>query len=136
MISTKTPRPVLAITGDPGLTGMNPVAALSADDLYNALNPPLKDTSMNEQLRQLLTALGLTVADGDEFTPELGTAALSALCGDGGITSRRNPLTLWHGDDLRADVALPQTADHCTGNAARTRWPVPEFPYRDCPCIT
>ena len=27
---------------------------------------------MNEQLRQLLTALGLTVADGDEFTPELG----------------------------------------------------------------
>ncbi|EER9603050.1 TPA: phage protease, partial [Escherichia coli] len=72
---------MLAITGDPGLTGMNPVAALSADDLYNALNPPLKDTSMNEQLRQLLTALGLTVADGDEFTPELGTAALSALTG-------------------------------------------------------
>ncbi|EOP3798867.1 phage protease, partial [Escherichia coli] len=28
-----------------------------------------------------LTALGLTVADGDEFTPELGTAALSALTG-------------------------------------------------------
>ncbi len=34
---------------------------------------------MNEQLRQLLAALGLTVPDGGELTPELGTAALSAL---------------------------------------------------------
>lgn len=75
----------------PGLTGMNPVAALSADDLYNALNPPLKDTSMNEQLRQLLTALGLTVADGDEFTPELGTAALSALTGSKPVRMRTTP---------------------------------------------
>ncbi|HHR4052793.1 TPA: phage protease [Salmonella enterica] len=72
---------MLAITGDPGLTGMNPVAALSADDLFNVLNPtpPAKEKTMNEQLRQLLTALGLTVPDDGNFTPELGTAALSAL---------------------------------------------------------
>ncbi|EAA8891682.1 protease [Salmonella enterica subsp. enterica] len=72
---------MLAVTGDPGLTGMNPVAALSADDLFNALNPTpvAKEKPMNEQLRQLLTALGLTVPDDGELTPELGTAALSAL---------------------------------------------------------
>ncbi|EAP7663558.1 protease [Salmonella enterica subsp. enterica serovar Cotham] len=72
---------MLAVTGDPGLTGMNPVAALSADDLFNALNPTpvAKEKSMNEQLRQLLAAFGLTVPDDGELTPELGTAALSAL---------------------------------------------------------
>lgn len=67
-----------SLTNDPGITGMNPVAALSADDLY-VVSPSQEQSPMNEQLRQLLTALGLTVADGDEFTPELGTAALSAL---------------------------------------------------------
>lgn len=72
---------MLAVTGDPGLTGMNPVAALSADDLFNALNPTpvAKEKTMNEHLRQLLAALGLTVPDDGELTPELGTAALSAL---------------------------------------------------------
>lgn len=72
---------MLAVTGDPGLTGMNPVAALSANDLFNALNPTpvAKEKSMNEQLRQLLAALGLTVPDDGELTSELGTAALSAL---------------------------------------------------------
>ncbi|EJS1188316.1 protease, partial [Escherichia coli] len=69
-----------SLTNDPGITGMNPVAALSADDLY-VVSPSQEQHPMNEQLRQLLTALGLTVADGDEFTPELGTAALSALTG-------------------------------------------------------
>lgn len=74
---------MMAVTGDPGLTGMNPVAALSADDLFNVLNPTpvAKEKPMNEQLRQLLTALGLTVPDDGELTPELGTAALSALTG-------------------------------------------------------
>ncbi|HAH8442547.1 TPA: protease, partial [Escherichia coli] len=59
-----------SLTNDPGITGMNPVAALSADDLY-VVSPSQEQHPMNEQLRQLLTALGLTVADGDEFTPEL-----------------------------------------------------------------
>lgn len=69
---------VASLTNDPGITGMNPVAALSADDLY-VVNPSTELTPMNEQLRQLLAALGLTVPDDGELTPEIGTAALSAL---------------------------------------------------------
>ncbi|ELW8656280.1 protease [Salmonella enterica] len=69
---------IASLTNDPGITGMNPVAALSADDLY-VVTPSTELPPMNEQLRQLLAALGLTVPDGGELTPELGTAALSAL---------------------------------------------------------
>lgn len=71
---------IASLTNDPAITGMKSVAALSADDLY--VTPPSTElTPMNEQLRQLLAALGLTVPDDGELTPELGTAALSALTG-------------------------------------------------------
>ncbi|EAN7516495.1 protease [Salmonella enterica] len=71
---------IASLTNDPAITGMKSVAALSADDLY--VTPPSTELiPMNEQLRQLLAALGLTVPDDGELTPELGTAALSALTG-------------------------------------------------------
>ncbi|EGH7066494.1 protease [Salmonella enterica] len=69
---------IASLTNDPAITGMKSVAALSADDLY-VTTPSMELTPMNEQLRQLLAALGLTVPDDGELTPELGTAALSAL---------------------------------------------------------
>lgn len=69
---------IASLTNDPAITGMKSVAALSADDLY-VTTPSTELTPMNEQLRQLLAALGLTVPDDGELTPELGTAALSAL---------------------------------------------------------
>lgn len=71
---------MLAITGDPGLTGMASVTALSADDLRQALNPNTvtKEKTMNEEIRQLLAALGVTVPDSG-ITAEILTAALSAL---------------------------------------------------------
>ncbi|MDJ6848091.1 protease [Salmonella enterica] len=71
---------IASLTNDPAITGMKSVAALSADDLY-VTTPSMELTPMNEQLRQLLAALGLTVPDDGELTPELGTAALSALTG-------------------------------------------------------
>lgn len=69
---------IASLTNDPAITGMKSVAALSADDLY-VTTPSTELTPMNEQLRQLLAALGLTVPDDGDMTPELGTAALSAL---------------------------------------------------------
>ncbi|HGB9067108.1 TPA: phage protease [Salmonella enterica subsp. enterica serovar Enteritidis] len=69
---------IASLTNDPAITGMKSVAALSADDLY-VTTPSMELTPMNEQLRQLLAALGLTAPDDGELTPELGTAALSAL---------------------------------------------------------
>ncbi|EOV0971300.1 phage protease [Edwardsiella piscicida] len=67
---------VAALTNDPGLTGMQAVAALSASFV-----PPSQPENqpMNEQLRQLLAALGVTVPESGDVTAEQGTAALSAL---------------------------------------------------------
>lgn len=68
---------MVALTGDPALTGMQSVVALSADDLSHLLS--VENHTMNEQLRQLLETLGLTVPEQGDFTAELGTAALSAF---------------------------------------------------------
>lgn len=73
---------MLAITGDPGLTGLRPVTALSAEDIYQALTVPPsspKEPAMNQSLTALLAALGLTVPAGGELTDEVATAALSAV---------------------------------------------------------
>ncbi|EIN7999247.1 protease, partial [Salmonella enterica] len=51
---------IASLTNDPAITGMKSVAALSADDLY-VTTPSTELTPMNEQLRQLLAALGLAV---------------------------------------------------------------------------
>ncbi|BEN05828.1 protease [Serratia marcescens] len=68
---------MVALTGDPGLTGMESVVALSADDLFHALQP--SEFPMNEKLRQLLAKLGITVPENAQPTDEQATAALSAV---------------------------------------------------------
>lgn len=73
---------MLAVTGDPGLTGMSAVAALSAGDLYHVLTsvtPSNKEPAMNETLKRLLVALGVTVPDNGELSDAVATAALSAV---------------------------------------------------------
>ncbi|MFT4463711.1 MAG: phage protease, partial [Sodalis sp. (in: enterobacteria)] len=62
--------------------GMRPVAALSAEDIYQALTVPPsspKEPAMNQSLTALLAALGLTVPEDGELTDEVATAALSAV---------------------------------------------------------
>ncbi len=74
-----------AITNDPGLVGLDPVAALAADINVRLSSPGVdinlygstEDSVLNEQLKKLLAKLGITV-DG-ELTDELSTAALAAL---------------------------------------------------------
>ncbi|WP_048797107.1 MULTISPECIES: phage protease [Serratia] len=70
---------IASLTNDPAITGMNPVATLSAGDLIVVSTDNLEQSPMNEHLRRLLAALGLTVPDDGEFTDAIGTAALSAL---------------------------------------------------------
>jgi len=58
---------MLAIPGDPGLTGMRPVAALRAEDIYQASTvppPSPKEPEMNQSLKALLAAPGVTVPAG------------------------------------------------------------------------
>ncbi|MDY4480290.1 MAG: phage protease [[Pasteurella] aerogenes] len=65
-----------AVTNDPGITGMQRLAVLSADDL----NPyPQEKKAMNALLKQLLAKLGVELADGAEPTEEQATKALDAL---------------------------------------------------------
>lgn len=74
-----------AITNDPGLVGMESVAALTAEYNLNLsrngvslnLYGYTEDEVLNEQLKKLLERLGITV-EGD-ITPELSTVALTAV---------------------------------------------------------
>jgi phage I-like protein len=74
-----------AITNDPGLVGLDPVAMLAADINVRLSSPGVdinlygstEDSVLNEQLKKLLAKLGIVV-DG-ELTDELATAALTAL---------------------------------------------------------
>lgn len=63
---------MFAITNDPGLVGMESLAALAAASLTDSLNPPTQDAPvMNEMLKLLLIALGLIPADDTtEYTEE------------------------------------------------------------------
>lgn len=77
---------MFALTNDPGLVGMEPLAALAAASLNDVLISPLtQDTPvMNEMLKLLLVALGLIPADDTtEFTEEqikeLGAKAVEAI---------------------------------------------------------
>ena len=63
-----------AVTNDPGITGMQRLAVLSADDLN-----PQEKKAMNALLKQLLAKLGVELADGAEPTEEQATKALDAL---------------------------------------------------------
>ncbi|MDO7829465.1 phage protease [Providencia huashanensis] len=68
-----------ALTNDPGLTGMQSMAALSARlDTLMTLSPQPEDVLMNETLLQLLEKLGITLP---EDTSELTEDALHELLG-------------------------------------------------------
>ncbi|ASU16913.1 phage protease [Actinobacillus pleuropneumoniae] len=62
-----------AVTNDPGITGMQRLAVLSAYDLTTENN------AMNALLKQLLAKLGVELADGVEPTEEQASAAKDAL---------------------------------------------------------
>ena len=62
-----------ALTNDPGITGMQRLAVLSA-----TLNPQ-ENVKMPESLRKLLAKLGVEIAEGVELTEEQANTALNAL---------------------------------------------------------
>lgn len=69
---------MVALTNDPGATGMQKLAALAAsfDEQHS---PTHEDLPMNKQLCQLLARLGITLAENADVTDEQATAALSAF---------------------------------------------------------
>lgn len=66
---------MVALTNDPGITGMQALTALSALPPQN--NP--EKSNVNKTFLQLLPKLGITVPDGQQPTQEQCTAALSAV---------------------------------------------------------
>ncbi|WP_429108189.1 phage protease [Aeromonas media] len=72
-----------AITNDPGVVGMQALAALSAlppkTNQSGQLATVTKEIPMNEAMLALLAKLGIQVEEGSELTIEQGQAALSAL---------------------------------------------------------
>ncbi|HDO1325725.1 TPA: hypothetical protein P2R04_002727 [Aeromonas veronii] len=72
-----------AITNDPGVVGMQALAALSAlppkTNQSGQLATVTKEIPMNEAMLALLAKLGIQVEEGRELTVEQGQAALSAL---------------------------------------------------------
>lgn len=69
---------MVALTNDPGATGMEKLVALAAS-FADPDTHPNEDTSMNEHLRQLLARLGITLAENADITDEQATAALTAF---------------------------------------------------------
>lgn len=65
-----------ALTNDPGVTGMQRLAVLSA---YADLPTSTKENAMNKLLQELLKKLGIELADGTEPTEEQTTNAKAAL---------------------------------------------------------
>jgi phage I-like protein len=75
-----------AITNDPGVVGMQALAALSALPTSSLMSTqpgqlatPIKEISMNEYLIALLGKLGIQPGADGQLTAEQGTAALAAL---------------------------------------------------------
>ncbi|MDX1301194.1 phage protease [Photobacterium sp.] len=76
----KQGRPLLlrmaAITNDPGVVGMESLAALAADfNLYGQT----EDRNVNDLLKKLLGKLGIELADDTQLTDAQGEAALTAI---------------------------------------------------------
>lgn len=69
---------MVALTNDPGATGMEKLAVLAAS-FTDSRTQQHEDFPMNEHLRQLLARLGITVAENAAVTDEQATAALSAF---------------------------------------------------------
>lgn len=81
---TDTGRPyelrMIAVTNDPGVTGMQAITALSAQH-----SPRQESSDMNELLKKMLGKLGIDIADGNAPTKEqseIAMTALSALLGN------------------------------------------------------
>jgi len=64
-----------ALTNDPGVTGMEELAALAAQKF---ITPPPKEKPMNEAVKKVFAKLGITL-DNDELSEAQGQAALTAL---------------------------------------------------------
>ncbi len=62
-----------ALTNDPGITGMQRLALLSA------ITDPMEKTIMPKKLRELLAKLGVEIAEGVELTNEQSEQAFNAL---------------------------------------------------------
>lgn len=87
----KSGRPLLlrmaAITNDPGIVGLEPIAELAADFNLNFYHPngsinlygQTEDSLVNELLKKLLAKVGIDVPESGELTQEQQTAALSAI---------------------------------------------------------
>ncbi|HBC3428470.1 TPA: hypothetical protein KDY17_001282 [Vibrio parahaemolyticus] len=87
----KSGRPLLlrmaAITNDPGLIGLEPIAELAADFNLSFYHPKgsinlygqTEDSLVNELLKKLLAKVGIDVPEDGELTQEQQTAALSAI---------------------------------------------------------
>ncbi|EGR1111409.1 hypothetical protein EFU26_07250 [Vibrio cholerae] len=74
-----------ALTNDPGVVGMEPLAKLAADfnlSFYThdkSINGQTEDPLVNDLLKKLLGKLGVEVPDGGELSEAQSTAALDAL---------------------------------------------------------
>ncbi len=76
-----------AITNDPGLVGLEPIAALSSEFNLSFYHPngsinlygQTEDSLVNELMKKLLAKLGIEWQQNDELTSDMQTAALTAL---------------------------------------------------------
>jgi phage I-like protein len=69
-----------AITNDPGVVGMQALAALSAElSTHNPSHSQQENQSMNELLAKLLAKLGITVPDNGQVSEEQSKQAIDAL---------------------------------------------------------
>jgi phage I-like protein len=68
-----------ALVNRPGIDGLATAALRAKHTTPPFINHSNEDQTMNEELRQLLAKLGITLAEDAALTAEQGTAALSAL---------------------------------------------------------
>lgn len=121
----KQGRPLLlrmaALTNDPGLVDLEPVAALAAEfslSFYHKngsinLNGQTEDSLVNDLLKKLLAKVGIDVPDSGELTTEQQSAALTAIDGlkakadsVGSLEQQVATLTAQSGTDLTKYVPI------------------------------
>ncbi|EPG7298509.1 TPA: phage protease [Klebsiella pneumoniae] len=112
-----------ALTNDPGVTGMEALAALAAEK-FPTHNRPQEDT-VPEYLKQLLTRLGVNVADGvtqiDDATGQAALSALDALQANAArVPQLEQNVAALTAQNGQASVDLRQYVPIATYNALRT----------------
>ena len=103
-----------ALTNDPGVTGMERLAALAAEFTFNH-HQPQERSPMNEILRQLLAKLGIDVAEGAEPTDEQLKTALATA--EDALTAKKNS-----GDQVAALSAEITTLKASSGKIDLTKY--------------